>query len=76
LLNSIEVHSFGGALDPLVASNVVIKERRLVGLGQLRGAVLVDGRTSVLPQVDLHSRRRAVGSLWWGSHGVCDERRV
>ncbi len=33
-----------------------------LGWGSMEGR-LVDGRTSVLPQVDLHCRRRAVGSL-------------
>jgi len=37
-----------------------------VGLGRFEGR-LVDGHTSVLPQVDLHCRRRAVGSLLNGA---------
>jgi len=44
------------------------------GWGGFEGR-LGDGRTSVLTQVDLHCRRRATGSLWWCSLGVCDEKK-
>jgi hypothetical protein len=50
------------------------KERRVVGLGQLRGLSWLTGHTSVLPQVDLHCRRRAGYVSVMRGTGVCDEK--
>src|SRR6266852_6014610 len=43
------------------------------GAGAASGAVLVDGHTSVLPQVDLHCRRRAGYVSVMRGTGVGDE---
>src|SRR5260370_41375376 len=43
------------------------------GAGAAARAVLVDGQTSVLPQVDHHCRRRAGSVSVMRGTGVCDE---
>jgi hypothetical protein len=43
------------------------------GAGTVSGAVLVDGHTSVLPQVNLHCRRRAGSVSVMRGTGACDE---